>query len=58
MVVKREGSCTQYGMIAVQDLDEEEVLFDIPRPVLLHPQTSAIANILDEGKMKLTFFLM
>ncbi|XP_072037649.1 N-lysine methyltransferase setd6-like [Amphiura filiformis] len=53
VTVGKNGSCAQYGMIAVQDLEDEEVLFETPRPVLLHPQTSAISKILEQGRDQL-----
>ena len=48
--VCREGSCAQYGMMAAADIDEGEVLFQVPRDVLLHPGTSAIKGLLEESK--------
>ena len=55
VTVNKQGSCAQYGMIAVQDIEKDEVLFEIARPVLLHPQTSAIANIVQNGKIVIIF---
>ncbi|XP_064612433.1 N-lysine methyltransferase setd6-like [Liolophura sinensis] len=48
--VGKGGSCAQYGMVAVSDISEGEVLFQIPRPMLLSPQTSAIAELLNAEK--------
>ena len=50
VTVRREGSCAQYGMLAVDNIGEGEVLFQIPRNMLLHPGTTAIQTLLEEGK--------
>ncbi|XP_045171333.2 N-lysine methyltransferase setd6-like [Mercenaria mercenaria] len=44
--VKREGSCAQYGMVATEEIQEGEVLFQIPRSCLITPDTCAIADCL------------
>jgi len=49
VVVAEEGSCAQYGMVAVSDIDAGETLFQIPRPLLLNPDTCGIANELKKG---------
>ena len=36
-------------MVATQDIDEGETLFTIPRTLLLTPETSAIADLLEQG---------
>lgn len=42
-----QGSCHRYGMIAVEDIEEGECLFEIPRSLLLQPKTSSISRILE-----------
>ncbi|XP_041347879.1 N-lysine methyltransferase setd6-like [Gigantopelta aegis] len=44
--ISKEGACAQYGMVAVDDLEEGAVLFKIPRPSLLYPNTCGIAELL------------
>lgn len=46
----KDGSCAQYGMVAVCDIPQGETLFQTPRPMLLSPQTSAIADLLNTGE--------
>ncbi|KAL3857676.1 hypothetical protein ACJMK2_012318 [Sinanodonta woodiana] len=50
VVVSEKGSCAQYGLIAVEDIDEGEVLFQILRPLLLSPETTIIADVLKKEK--------
>ena len=45
-----EGSCAQFGMVATADISEGEHLFEIPHQLLLTPDTSAIAQLLQKGK--------
>ncbi|XP_074635550.1 N-lysine methyltransferase setd6-like isoform X1 [Acropora palmata] len=45
--VSLEGSCHRFGMIAVDDIDKGESLFEIPRSLLLTPETSSISGILE-----------
>ena len=40
-------------MIAVDNIGEGEVLFQIPRNMLLHPGTTAIQTLLEEGKARI-----
>ncbi|XP_025106727.1 N-lysine methyltransferase SETD6-like isoform X2 [Pomacea canaliculata] len=51
----RWGSCVkaQYGMVALQNITEGEVLFSVPRSLLLSPQTSSIAHLLQQGQQEL-----
>ncbi|VDH95937.1 N-lysine methyltransferase SETD6 [Mytilus galloprovincialis] len=42
--VGNEGSCAQYGAVALEDIEEGECLFQIPRSCLLMPQTSTISQ--------------
>jgi len=49
VIVEREESCAQYGMVAIEDIEEGECLFQIPRKNLLNPETSGIAKLLQEG---------
>ncbi|CAH1801282.1 unnamed protein product [Owenia fusiformis] len=46
--VSKTGSCAQYGMIATKDIAKGECLFEIPRALLLAPDTSKIADILEK----------
>lgn len=50
VTVSRDGSCAQYGMIAVDDIESGTTLFEIPRPMLLSSETSEIATLLQDGK--------
>ena len=47
----KQGSCSNYGMVAVDDITEGEKLFSIPREVLLHPENCSISSVLKEGEM-------
>ena len=49
--VGTEGSCAQYGMVAEEDIEKGEMLFEIPRDLLLTPANSAIASILQGGRV-------
>ncbi|XP_077996066.1 N-lysine methyltransferase setd6-like [Glandiceps talaboti] len=51
--VGRQDSCSEYGMIAVEDLDEGECLFEIQRHLLLYSDTCKVADILKKGKSDL-----
>lgn len=51
--LSKEGTVAEYGMLAKQDVNEGEVLFSIPRKVLLNQQTSKIKDVLKEGKKTL-----
>ena len=42
-----QGSCHRYGMVATDNIEKEECLFEIPRSLLLQPKTSSIAEILE-----------
>ena len=57
MAISRKGSCAQYGLIATDDVEEGECLLDIPRSILLTPQTSAISCLLEKG-IEYTKFVM
>ncbi|WAR03817.1 SETD6-like protein [Mya arenaria] len=46
--VSQEGSCAQYGLVAVDDISADEMLFQIPRSLLLNPDTCGIAKCLKE----------
>jgi len=37
-------------MMATCDIQEGEILFEIPRSMLLHPETCSISRLLEEGK--------
>lgn len=42
-----QGSCHRYGMVATDNIEKEECLFEIPRSLLLQPNTSSISEILE-----------
>ena len=42
-----QGSCHRYGMVATDNIEKEECLFEIPRALLLQPNTSSISEILE-----------
>ena len=48
--IGRENSCAQYGMVAVSDIQAGETLFQIPRHLLISPETCAIKHYLAKGK--------
>lgn len=48
--MSRDGSCAQYGMVAVDDIESGTTLFEIPRTMLLSSETSGIATLLQAGK--------
>ncbi|XP_028400614.1 N-lysine methyltransferase SETD6-like [Dendronephthya gigantea] len=48
VTVREEGSCHRFGMIALENIEEGESVFKIPRNVLLEPHTSAISGIVSE----------
>ena len=50
MSVTRQGSCAQIGMVAKDDIKEGEVLFEIPRKLLLDHTTTEL-NILSDSKL-------
>ncbi|KAK2172793.1 hypothetical protein NP493_928g00041 [Ridgeia piscesae] len=45
-----DGSCAQFGMVATADISEGEHLFEIPHQLLLTPDTTAIAQLLQKEK--------
>jgi len=47
--VSRQGSCAQYGMIALSPVTAGETLFEIPRHLLLTQETSSISELIDRG---------
>ncbi|KAK7495545.1 hypothetical protein BaRGS_00013243, partial [Batillaria attramentaria] len=52
--VEREQACAQYGMVAVEDIPAGDVLFSVPRSVLLSPDTSSIGELLKKGQQELS----
>lgn len=42
-----QGACHRYGMVATDNIEKEECLFEIPRSLLLQPKTSSISEILE-----------
>ncbi|KAK0142104.1 N-lysine methyltransferase setd6 [Merluccius polli] len=51
--VSSKGTVADYGMLAKEDIEEGEVLFTIPRSVLLHQGTSKVSARLEQGKESL-----
>jgi len=49
--VSKEGSCAQYGMIALSPISTGETLFEISRSLLLTHETSAVSELLDRGTL-------
>lgn len=49
MYVSAEGTVSEYGMLAKDDIEEGEVLFTIPRSALLHQGTTKVAALLEKG---------
>ena len=47
--MNRQGSCAQYGMIALSPIAAGETLFEIPRSLLLTYETSSISELLNRG---------
>lgn len=47
--LSKEGTAANYGMLAKEEVEEGHVLFSIPRRALLHPGTSRIRKVLEEG---------
>ncbi|KAL4240291.1 N-lysine methyltransferase setd6 [Mactra antiquata] len=50
VVVTKEGSCAQFGMLATDDISKGEVLFQIPRKCLLTPDNCALADCYKKDK--------
>ncbi|KAK2838390.1 hypothetical protein Q7C36_013204 [Tachysurus vachellii] len=48
--LSKEGTVADYGMLAKEDIEEGHVLFSIPRCALLHPGTSKLKKVLEEGQ--------
>lgn len=51
--LSKEGTAAEYGMLAKEHIEEGHVLFSIPREVLLHPGTTKVKKVLEEGKKSL-----
>ena len=47
--MSKQGSCAQYGMIALSPITTGETLFEIPRKLLLTPETSEVSELLHKG---------
>ncbi|XP_064620869.1 N-lysine methyltransferase SETD6-like isoform X2 [Lineus longissimus] len=52
-MISREGSCAQFGMVAIADVKESECLFEVPRHCVLRPETSSVAEIIKEASDQL-----
>ena len=48
MKVGLKGSCHRYGMTAVENIEEGESLFQIPRSLVLQPKTSSISKLFED----------
>ncbi|XP_070572330.1 N-lysine methyltransferase setd6-like isoform X1 [Ptychodera flava] len=53
VAIRKQGSCAEYGMVAIDDLQEGECLFEIKRSLLLHSETCQVAQVLRKGKEQL-----
>ena len=51
MNICKHGSSAQYGMFALESIACDEVIVEIPRNLLLYQQTSAIKDLLNDGKL-------
>uniref|UniRef100_A0ABM5EU63 N-lysine methyltransferase SETD6 n=1 Tax=Pogona vitticeps TaxID=103695 RepID=A0ABM5EU63_9SAUR len=51
--VSREGTVADYGLVASEDLEAGEVLFTVPRTLLLSQHTSPIASLLEKEQSSL-----
>ncbi|XP_056138544.1 N-lysine methyltransferase setd6 isoform X2 [Lampris incognitus] len=51
--VSKEGTVAEYGMLAREDIKKGEVLFTIPRAVLLHQGTTKVSALLEKEKASL-----
>jgi len=52
--IGKEGSCDRYGMVATSNIEQDEVLFTIPKNALLCPQTCSIQKILKDNSEDLS----
>lgn len=53
-----EGSCARFGMVAVEDIADQETIFSIARTAVLSPTTSRIHELLSKGKVLALRFLI
>ncbi|CAN9499476.1 unnamed protein product [Ophioblennius macclurei] len=51
--VSKEGTVAEYGMLALDSIQEGEVLFTIPRSALLHQGTTKVSDVLEKEKSSL-----
>ncbi|XP_057692396.1 N-lysine methyltransferase setd6 [Corythoichthys intestinalis] len=51
--VSKEGTVAEYGMLAQDDIEVGEVLFTIPRAVLLHQGTTSVSALLEKERVSL-----
>ncbi|XP_022605720.1 N-lysine methyltransferase SETD6 [Seriola dumerili] len=51
--VSKEGTVSEYGMLAKDNIEEGEVLFTIPRSALLHQGTTKVSALLEKEKSSL-----
>uniref|UniRef100_H3AWK3 N-lysine methyltransferase SETD6 n=1 Tax=Latimeria chalumnae TaxID=7897 RepID=H3AWK3_LATCH len=51
--ISKEGTVSGYGMLAREDIDEGEVLFSVPRKVLLNHETTSIHTLLEKENLSL-----
>ncbi|KAM3609785.1 uncharacterized protein V6R79_020304 [Siganus canaliculatus] len=51
--VSKEGTVSQYGMLAKDNIEEGEILFTIPRSALLHQGTTKISAMLEKERSSL-----
>ncbi|XP_056273058.1 N-lysine methyltransferase setd6 isoform X2 [Pseudoliparis swirei] len=51
--VSKEGTVAEYGMLALDDMEEGEVVFTIPRSALLHQETTTVSVVLEKERSSL-----
>lgn len=49
VAVSRQGTVAGYGMVARENVQPGELLFAVPRSVLLSPHTCSISGLLERG---------
>jgi len=52
--IGKEGSCDRYGMIATSNIEQDEILFTIPKTALLCPETCSIQRVLNNHSEELS----
>ncbi|XP_015223984.2 N-lysine methyltransferase setd6 [Lepisosteus oculatus] len=52
--VSKQGTVSEYGMLAREEIKEGEVIFSIPRTALLYQETSRVKSVLEKEKQSLS----